>query len=844
MTSSAQHRLDELTELGLHNREVIRLVVNHCRHARVEKSPLMGQGMAEATSGLPIDGREINCPHAANGSMAGMDLEGIAVDFFRRNCVGCEHRSPVGLPNLKGFVEQLDEERERAERAEQEREARLDEQRQQRARDRRERTTDEPEPTRDFVALLDGVDSAAPDARADELLILARAAPELCTPVVAELLLETAKAVASDQLVEAIAHLRRKERITDDAALEVALHTLAEHGRLKVAAELMVELRDRVTAANVVPAIPALLALAGPHSWLGPRPKGYDEGLAVAAAVALPAVLDELLSQLGSGEERRCASAAEAAAILLEAEPAAASLLVRPLVAALATSSRREFHAGSPHGPIQRALRAALTADPAATAATLVELGAELDEDRNGSLVRVFDGVVRGRRDEALEPAVVEEAISACLKIADGRWGERSAGDAADALELFAKHEPDALLPHADTLLGILMTTAAEPIKPEPLPGMEWLAKASASAVRSGRLTKLTDAIGALVRHGPDALRDPVLAVLDADDPGGEEALTLRRRLIELLAALAERPEGLADALPRLYSALLHGDAGVRAAGIKAWRELARASGFVAPAELEDLLPALLADRYVAVHRAMVSALLFGLPVSPRHRAVVLRTLLELAEYYASEDGYFLDDVLNVAWRLSRHFDASIAAAVQRRLLILAAHLASRYELEQLLTGLAREVRGPEMTDRLIEAIARAADEPDDREADGVLRLLREQPPALLADRVDPIRAAARRYLPLWSSEALKLVEVLQVAGCNDEAVALTEEVVAAVPDTTADAARRLVASITADAAHLELSLASATTDEAGSWLAGWRRHEDDLSEIRAAEKPPWGFDE
>jgi hypothetical protein len=838
VTSDA--RTDEFTALGRRNLEVIGLVTRHCRHARVELSPLMGHGMLEAVTGLPINGREVRCPHAANGSMAGMQMESIAIDFYRRNCVGCEHRDTAGVPNLKGLVDEIDEQQRRAGELAARHEDELTRARRERAGSRTSRAAGEPEPTRRLVALLNGIDAAEPDDSGERLLDLARAAPEICTPLAAELIVDAAQAAPAPRLIEAVGHLCHHGRITQEAALGTSLNALANGNALREAAELMVELRTRVTATSIRPAIPALIALAGPLEWLGPRPKPYADGLAVAVAVDLPAVLDELLPLIASEHKHIRASAARAAGTLLSIEPAAASVLVGPLLQALTLPGSQDPYAGSPRGPLLDALRQAMAGDPQGTTATLLDAGATLAEEERDALVGVFAGVGRARPTAPVDPATLERAVHACVLLADGRWGERAALAAAEALDWFARDEPEATLPYADALFGTLIGAVAQPLDVEATPGLEDLARASAQALRRGRLSRLTDALGELVKANPDVLRDNVLTVLDADDPPGEAATKLRRELVELLAPLGGRPDGLVLALPRLYSALLHGDAGVRASGIRAWSELSRTSGFTAPAELEDLIPALIADPYVAVHHAMVSALLFAVDVPERHLRSVLLTVLRIADIYASEDGYFLDDVINLAWQLSLEFDEPIRVPVQVRLLQHAQHLAATSDLRRLLTGPARELHGAEMVARLLEAIRGDAANPDDHGVEDILRLLREQPADILVQHADAISDAARSYLPTWTTRALELVEPLQVCGRHDLAVQLAEQVVAAIPDTAEQTMACLGAATVLDAARVEFAVATGDDPQTRAALEDWRNHEEQLDRWRRDRVAPW----
>jgi hypothetical protein len=97
-------------EIGKRNAAVIELLQNWCAHARVIHDG--GCGLVEQMTGLPIGARSIRCPHARAHGWSGMNMEVIVLDFHDRNCVGCEHRSPVKLPNLSELVGRRDAERE------------------------------------------------------------------------------------------------------------------------------------------------------------------------------------------------------------------------------------------------------------------------------------------------------------------------------------------------------------------------------------------------------------------------------------------------------------------------------------------------------------------------------------------------------------------------------------------------------------------------------------------------------------------------------------------------------------------------------------------------------------
>lgn len=91
---------EEYVRIGERNQEIIELTKRHCANAIIEKPAFGGRGMLEAGTGLPLDMRTIRCEYAAHPAPAGMQLEGIALQFWEANCRGCPHREVQGIPNL------------------------------------------------------------------------------------------------------------------------------------------------------------------------------------------------------------------------------------------------------------------------------------------------------------------------------------------------------------------------------------------------------------------------------------------------------------------------------------------------------------------------------------------------------------------------------------------------------------------------------------------------------------------------------------------------------------------------------------------------------------------------
>ncbi|MCA1646498.1 MAG: hypothetical protein LC797_13915 [Chloroflexi bacterium] len=102
--SESDRSWDDAMGLGRANKNIIELSRRHCLNMTFVESG--GRGAAEASSGLPINMRQIRCPVALGDGMA-MNLEWIAIDFYSKHCIGCVIRRPAGdMPNLASLVEE------------------------------------------------------------------------------------------------------------------------------------------------------------------------------------------------------------------------------------------------------------------------------------------------------------------------------------------------------------------------------------------------------------------------------------------------------------------------------------------------------------------------------------------------------------------------------------------------------------------------------------------------------------------------------------------------------------------------------------------------------------------
>lgn len=832
--------------MGRRNQRTITLIELHCRNARVEKSPHWGEGLVEAMSGLPIGAREIGCPHAIRPSMAGMDLERTAVDFYRNNCDGCPHRDAVAVPNLKTRVEELDRtiaaERDRVAAAR----ATRSTERGERSRRRAESVEDEPRPVREWISLLDGVDSEEIDARADEFLDVAVGGPELCTPNAAAAITETAEQAPNRQLLKAVDVLNAAGRIEDGPALGAALAAL-RRGPYSEAIPLIARLQEAIDPATLKPCLASIIHLAGPQDHFGFSGAGTVAevvGLRVAAAVDLPSLLDSFGAMVGSPDPWERGPAASAAAMLIELEPGSAEILAAMLIEALSLPGSTDHHMGSPQRAISTALEAALMARPREVASLYLRRGPDLGKEEREMLYRAFDRLIRTRMNSEVPVAAGEVAVESLFQIAGGADGENAANSAAGSLELAAHYHPELMVGRAAALFGSLISALSAPVELDPGTPRQLgaLAMGAQRALRSGRVSHLKGALAHLARHDPTEVAEEVFTVLDNPDPPG--STELRAELTKILGGLGVHPQLREEVLPRLYTALLSDQQSVRAAGIDAWREMARAPHFQAPAELEDLILVLIADPFVIVHQAMIRALRHQIPVPPRLYPLVVVSLVQIAEIYAQpgQDQDGLDDILDTLWFRIGSADAALRGAVRRKVLAFAERLRP-HGLERLLARVeGAELELAEYADRLLEVIA-ADEEIVGGNDDHLMRRLRDLPSEAIRARLDLIGEAARGHLPRWTGQAAEFVEVLQVGGSWKEAAELAEEIAAAVPDDTEHALQRAAVLAMAAAAELELAVFEGNLGRAATVLLRWREASEAEQALRAARPSPFDLD-
>lgn len=557
----------------------------------------------------------------------------------------------------------------------------------------------------------------------------------------------------------------------------------------QVVAELAVEL----TPGDIRAACRGAITLSGDDDDSIFRHRAAEPAALLAlAAVDLPSVTDAITDGLADDDDARRADAAEAARYLLVTDPTRVVALGEPLVRSIRGKDIVYAGYAKPAASAARALAEAWRGMPAATAGIIERNADALSDDGREELMSVLHSLHRWGDDTAIPSEAVREAVAFALRRLDGAWGGRVAGKASDELLSLAKGYPDDAIGAVDGITAAFLaecrpqtTSALVAGTPMGTGMMAAMTQFGEQMAQQGRRRDLAETLGVLARSDADRVVPSLLALLEATT-GDDQIDTTTRAMVVRAIATSVTDATVAGTLPVLYTCLLSSDQSLRAAAIELWQACAGATATL-PDELAHLVPTLLTDPYVIVHRTMLGALRsLGLP-----REVVgglLPLLMNIADMYRGQDEErtveaALQDVL---WAADRCDDA--AARRDAAVFVIAASLDLRpYPRERLL--LDRRVSRLRQSSVWAAAALRTLADPRrpdrfNQRDDKLLKALLAEPRGLATIPLAQFRSIADLHLPDYTGAAAEPVELLQAAGRWRDAAELATAIADAVPES------------------------------------------------------------
>lgn len=612
---------------GERNKQILELVHNWCSHAEVRNHG--GSGLIAQHTGLPLGMFGMHCDHAPAVGLAGWYLEDSVLDFYDRNCVYCDKRQPVRLPNLIQLVGERDRELERrkieVDRAQALAAAALD------ARKRR-RDALRVGQSAATCALLDDLEALdnnrSQDART-RIVETAKLAPEVCTPPIVEYFFEMAESDAAGCQAEALDVLRH---VGADASrlTASALNCLARHDSIDTAAKIVMASPNLAEEAAVEAAVPALIGLARPpRSQFNDRELRLQPEPLLAVFAAWPEPVNRgIQGLLDSRQSSLIGIGTAALKVLAPVAPHLLGRFAKTLIAKLVRAhllideDEADRELDTVCSDLQRSLAAALIQEPVATDQLIAGFFESASSEGEARLARVYGEVFRFtyRGKGTLTDAVARVVLSRIVKLASTSNNDKVLTEiiqmlrtGSSSLLRVARQSLDVVLGAAAVLDDRLEAFDAEQKLKTNMTSLQVL---EAQNARSSLyyLREYFSEMAAKAARGDRLATASYVEFLGRID---ESRSGLSSALLKESNHLIATPEGLNLVLPELYSGLVGASALERAAAAKTLGEAGKDRIADLPELVLEALVLLLRDSYVIVHKAAARAL-GNIPL-PRH---------------------------------------------------------------------------------------------------------------------------------------------------------------------------------------------------------------------------------
>lgn len=800
---------------GERNQRTMELVRNWCAHAKVAK--FGGIGLVEQQTGFPIGHHYMTCDHAPAGGMATWDLADAAVDFYDRNCVQCDKRQPVRLPNLSELVAARDRWQAEAAAEQKRREEQLAAAQLRRRQTRDALRAGQPPPVLTMLDDLEQFDSQGSSEAGLRILETSRLAPEIFSKAITEHffgLVEAEEYWFLETGLQVLHQLGCDKRRLVRCALICLTHQVC----VEIAASILEMNLDEVDETLIPAAILPLALLARPPRSPIPsdhRTRHPGPLLAVfklwpdAACRGVETLLDER-------RPFEVMAGARSLRVLVQVDPLVPLRFVRSLATKLTRAHLLEEGEGR-HDlrdvceALQEGLALALLADSLATDKTLMAYFAGASSDGEARLIGVYERVFsRARRDESTpEPAVGGVVLRRLLWAATTssnddvlREVEHAFGDDPDNLLGIALSELDVLLGAAALMDDRLRKLEADSQSEKPagmLHAMELHGRRN--TLRALRENFVGWAANAASVNEP-ATRQYIEFVASITN----ELHGLRASLVEHASTLMTTPHGLNAVLPLLYSSIIGPSQVVRAAAARTLGKLRYRRQSDLPALVFEAFVPLLTDSYLIVHQSAVRALekmQFPAAFDP----AIKGALWALIAYYRGEaksHGFLMECIALFA---TRYLDEAAKQARADEIMVAVIEHVEPYTALHELRYFGRELATTNGFARMILRIVADQRAMTSLE-DDALKLLQMVPATAVLESAPLFEAEAIR----WKDNHVAVrafIEVLTRAGAWEQAVTVARTHWQSFPDTVQMRTRKWSARLLYLAVSFEAAIAA-----------------------------------
>mgnify|MGYP001076970762 CR=1 FL=1 len=821
-------RYGQMIRDGERNKEVARLIHNWCSHARVSNQG--GVGLIAQQTGLPIGHFAMECDFAPASGFAGWYLESCALDFHDRNCVHCDKRQAVRMPNLSILVGQRAREairqQEEADRAEAELQAALETRKKQREALR----VGQNAAVRALLDDLDTLDATHADDAKTRVVETVRLAPEVLTPSLTDYFFEltaSPEAGCQDVALQAL-----KCAKADPARLaDAALRCLAKRTAVQTAAYIVMETPELADEQTMEAAAPALIRLArAPRSEFGHGERVlHPDPLRAVFAVWPEAVCRAIQRLLDSRSSYAIRMGTAGLKVLSVQAPDLLNRFSRSLVTKLTRAhlliddSDADRERRMVCSDLQRAVAAALRHAPSETDKLIATYFEGATAEGEARLVMAYGEIFRSSRtdEEALDGDVAATALKRFVAWSSTSKNSTVLTEITQTLRSYGEEIAQSVDDVLDIALGAaavmdvrLEAFDAERSLSKPENFLEVLeVQNSRTALYYSR--EVFAAIAAAAARRSPAAAESYVDFLSKIDGGRD---TLIAVLLEESSKLVATPEGLRLVLPELYTAMVGTSTLARASAAETLGRAGRMRSNDLPELVLEAFILLLEDQYVIVHKAAAKALeSISLTGALEQRAG--RALLTLLRVYGNKGvESFLLNWMQLYFHRYTADDASRANLARWCLKVLMG-VPVHMHLRDL-TSLSKYLKGQPT---FVDLVIRALEDPEvsDYGQEDVIRLLYSIPDAEVSKRSEDLSKLSVRRADrgLYVSA---VVEVLTRVGAWDEAVEAIESSWEAIPDTVAMRCMKWSRRLHVVAVQFEAAVAAGNLSRQDALKAEW----------------------
>jgi hypothetical protein len=811
---NSDDRFEQAVRIKHANQRIIELAQNWCSHLAVERYG--GTGMIEIETGLPIGMRRFKCPHASAVGMAGMDLGHVVLDFYDRNCVDCDKRSPVRLPNLSQLVIDRDRSREAADAAER-RNAELERIAiGSRAARRVELSKNSDPATVDIFDTINRLDEDPNKQHHDILTQTAVAAAEHFDSNVKEALFDLAEAggIRTDAALETLSTVG-----ADPARLcESALRALSRREAYRVAGRIVARHLSKVHDGLVEAALPALVSLAMDVSGFMPTDSvpGDPDPLLMAYRLFPEPVerLIRILLRVDSKHPR--IEACNGISIIARVDHEFGPKVLTELIDSLELTDDGFGEYGSAESWVQSVLAELMLSHEQLIDDAIQQRMTVASDDTQAALFGVYERILRGNHSENSSDQA--RATSLARELPYRRFVEMLLHRPSSAqltkviwfLRDYAGLYPDLLERHAESMLGAAALIASDlnvpqssslDITPDPLKAIE---EHSRRFGLNQALDSVFDVLAAAAARNQNTVGASIMRTFETLNDKHDR---LKAGLVRCLGAMAADAAVLADVLPLLYQAMTSQATRVRGAAAEAYAALAERDPDGLPSLVHESFMLLLLDPFVFVQaQALESLRKVSLPAPYLPRAK--RSLLALISAHAGSKSTERVSRAAVEAFIELYVGTEEIPEKLRQFLLSAVERMDATNAAQVLTHWRGILHG---TSRLTSTLARLLGDLSLSEYDveGLIRALADAPAAELAVVADDLRAAAKTCDLRQIEIMYDLMEILSAAGCWKTAAEIAGDSTDRLSDTLWDRPKRLRCASFQVAAEIETAAAS-----------------------------------